>query len=105
MTVATSWVKNAECASPEYASIADYLFFTDELRGKEKAAATEEARDICNDCPVRRECLKFAIQNPDLTEYGIWGGLTPSEIKRLRRLYKRQGEAALIQYALEEISS
>jgi len=104
MTADTSWINNAKCASLKN-GIADYLFFTDELRGKEKAAAIEEARDICNDCPVRRECLKFAIQNPDLTEYGMWGGLTPSELKRLRRLYKRQGEAALIQYALEEISS
>ena len=105
MTADTSWINNAKCAIPEYASIADYLFFPGELRGEEKAAATEEARDVCNTCPVRRKCLNFAIQNPELTEYGIWGGLTPSELKRLRRLYKRQGEAALIQYALEEISS
>ena len=36
MTVATSWVKNAECASPEYASIADYLFLQTNLEEKKK---------------------------------------------------------------------
>jgi len=36
-----------------------------------------EAKEMCGQCPVRRECLNFALEN-DLKE-GIWGGLTETE--------------------------
>lgn len=35
------------------------------------------ARAICSDCPVRPECLSFAVSH-DLKE-NIWGGLLPDE--------------------------
>ena len=42
------------------------------------------AKALCAACPVRQECLEYAIQN-DVRD-GIWGGRTPVErgIKRRR---------------------
>jgi len=44
-----------------------------------------EAKLICIDCPVRAECLKFALDNQFGS--GVWGGATPQE--RLRILNKK----------------
>lgn len=54
----------------------------------EKGGSTREAKKVCRSCEVRTECLEYALGNPDLTQFGIWGGLSPQE----RRLV-RHGEA------------
>ena len=36
-----------------------------------------EAKAICARCPVRRQCLAFALRTVQL--YGIWGGMTEEE--------------------------
>lgn len=38
---------------------------------------------ICDDCPIRVDCLEFAVAHPEIRD-GIWGGLTPRQITRLR---------------------
>jgi len=43
----------------------------------------EAARDVCTRCPVRRECLDFALETNQ--EAGIWGGTTEDERRVLRR--------------------
>lgn len=42
-----------------------------------------EAKRICGLCPVRDECLTWALDHNE--PEGIWGGLDPKERKRLRR--------------------
>jgi WhiB family transcriptional regulator, redox-sensing transcriptional regulator len=37
------------------------------------------ARDVCAICPVRKECLVYALKNKII--HGMWGGLTPDERK------------------------
>jgi len=37
----------------------------------------EKRRRICQDCPVKRECLEWATRHGEQT--GMWGGLTPDE--------------------------
>lgn len=39
------------------------------------------ARAICLPCPVRQECLAFALAND--VDHGIWAGTTPGERRRL----------------------
>ena len=41
------------------------------------------AKAICAQCPVKRECLEYALARPE--QHGIWGGLSERERKRLRR--------------------
>ena len=42
---------------------------------------------ICDGCPVRRQCLDFAMQTGE--KDGIWGGTTPEERIRARRARSR----------------
>ncbi|MFE9308165.1 WhiB family transcriptional regulator [Streptomyces sp. NPDC006706] len=39
--------------------------------------AIAEAKELCGLCPVRRDCLSFALEN--VLKEGIWGGLTEAE--------------------------
>ena len=45
---------------------------------------TAPARRICSGCPVKRECLKFAMDH-NMVQHGIFGGLSPNERKELRQ--------------------
>ena len=51
--------------------------------------AVAPAKAICASCPVRVECLEFALATRQ--DDGVWGGLTETERRRLRR---RRREAA-----------
>jgi WhiB family transcriptional regulator, redox-sensing transcriptional regulator len=42
-----------------------------------------EAKAVCQGCPVRAECLDFAIKHG---ERGVWGGLNEYERAKLTRL-------------------
>jgi WhiB family redox-sensing transcriptional regulator len=53
----------------------------------ENLAESNRARALCASCPVRDECLAFAIDS-NQTE-GIWGGMTPQERSKLRRRWMR----------------
>lgn len=48
----------------------------------------KDAKKICRTCPVRRDCLSYAMDVP--VDHGIWGGLTERE----RRRYRRQAGSA-----------
>lgn len=48
-----------------------------------------EALDVCRRCPVRAECLDYAVSDPEINA-GIWGGMGFEQIKQLRR---RRGTA------------
>ena len=48
----------------------------------EKGGSTKEARAVCAECPVQAECLAYALRNDE--RYGIWGGLSERERKKLR---------------------
>jgi WhiB family redox-sensing transcriptional regulator len=50
----------------------------------EKGGSTREAKKICTGCEVRAECLEYALGNDE--RFGIWGGLSERERRRLRRL-------------------
>lgn len=49
----------------------------------EKGGSTREAKRICKACPVRDECLEFALEHDE--RFGIWGGLSDRERRRLKR--------------------
>ena len=48
-----------------------------------QGAAQRQARVLCEDCPVRRECLAEALD--DRIEWGVWGGMTERERRHLLR--------------------
>lgn len=69
----TAWMEHAKCldADPE-------AFFP------EKGGSTREAKRICTSCAVREECLEYALANDE--RFGIWGGMSERERRRLKRL-------------------
>jgi WhiB family redox-sensing transcriptional regulator len=42
-----------------------------------------DIRDLCETCPVRADCLDFALADESLT--GLWGGTTDMERRLIRR--------------------
>ncbi|MGR6964505.1 WhiB family transcriptional regulator [Geodermatophilus sp. URMC 61] len=57
----------------------------------EKGGSTRDAKRVCSGCSVRAECLEFALANDE--RFGIWGGLSERERRRLR-LQQRTGLSA-----------
>jgi WhiB family redox-sensing transcriptional regulator len=49
----------------------------------ERGASTKEAKAVCRACVVREDCLEYALDNSE--KFGIWGGLSERERRRLRR--------------------
>lgn len=62
------------------------LFFPE--RGESVAAAKE----VCQDCPVRLTCLQYALDNNE--KFGIWGGVSERERRRIRRARLQARKAA-----------
>ena len=48
----------------------------------EKGGSTREAKRVCTGCSVRAECLEYALTSDE--RFGIWGGLSERERRRLR---------------------
>jgi WhiB family transcriptional regulator, redox-sensing transcriptional regulator len=67
------WATEAKClnADPD-------VFFP------EKGGSTREAKRICGECPVRAECLEYALESDE--RFGIWGGMSERERRKLKRL-------------------
>lgn len=46
-------------------------------------AAQNQAKLICSGCPIRLDCLADALGSR--TEFGVWGGMTERERRKLLR--------------------
>ena len=49
-----------------------------------------EAQKVCSTCPVQDECLKYALDNPEDSKWGIWGGTTEKQRRAIRKKHKRR---------------
>lgn len=49
----------------------------------EKGGSARGAKRICSGCEVRAECLEYALARDE--RFGIWGGLSERERRRLKR--------------------
>lgn len=49
----------------------------------EAGGSSRTAKKVCEGCPVRRQCLAYALDNHE--SWGVWGGLTERERKQLAR--------------------
>jgi len=68
----SSWQLQANCLGVD-----PDLFFP------ERGASTKEAKAVCRGCTVREDCLEYALANGE--KFGIWGGLSERERRRIRR--------------------
>jgi WhiB family transcriptional regulator, redox-sensing transcriptional regulator len=83
---ALNWRSSAACLSAD-----PDLFFPISSTGPAERQIAR-AKVICANCPVRRECLEFAMTH-DQT-HGIWGGTTAEDRQRDRRRRRRRAAAA-----------
>lgn len=74
------WMRDAACKGMDPS-----LFFV-EGPGETK----NQAVAVCARCPVRRDCLDYAIENREY--HGIWGGVGRDVRDRVRR-DRRRGAA------------
>lgn len=63
--------------------VLDQTFFGDARPGVGDNVSTGQkvAKVICSDCVLRSRCLETALSRRE--QYGIWGGLTPTERRRI----------------------
>lgn len=61
----------------------DLFFYDDMERGPEKDMKIEAAVAICNQCPVAKQCLDFAMSTDQ--NYGVWGGQTEEARAKLKK--------------------
>jgi WhiB family redox-sensing transcriptional regulator len=71
----TRWMEHARCAGDDPETFYPV--------GSSRAADYEPAKTICASCPVRNDCLRYALDTDE--EHGVWGGLTPDERYAMRR--------------------
>jgi WhiB family transcriptional regulator, redox-sensing transcriptional regulator len=77
----TPWMAKAACRG-----VAVDLFFPD------RGATTREAKEVCRGCEVREECLEYSLGSAP-EKFGIWGGMSERERRRMRR-ERRQRKAS-----------
>ena len=83
-----SWLGRAACAGMD-----GPLFFGPEDEARpEREIREARAKAVCQLCPVRGQCLDYALGNS--IRYGIWGGLNQEERARERRRRVRRPRAA-----------
>lgn len=66
------WMKKANCRGMH-----PNTFFPHDGIG------VEVAQEYCSGCPVKNECLEYALNNKQ--EHGIWGGASERERRRIQR--------------------
>lgn len=76
-----AWMADALCAQVD-----------PELWYPEKGGSTGEAKRICRACPVVEQCLAYALSRDD--RFGIWGGTSERERRKLKKATAEVGEAA-----------
>lgn len=72
------WVDDAECRGQPL----EWWF---PLEFNKQASNIKAAKAICRRCPVREDCLEYAMSYPHtyMSLPGIWGGLTEAERRQL----------------------
>jgi hypothetical protein len=84
-------------ASPEIPPCTNFpdLFFGDASPGHSFADSVA-AKKLCGTCPIQLPCAQYAIAGDE--QFGVWGGLSFIDRKRLRR---KHGSASKAVEALE----
>ncbi|MEU9578764.1 WhiB family transcriptional regulator [Streptomyces chilikensis] len=77
VTKTQNWRAYATCAE-----VGPDMFFPDS-KGAAVTYTENDAKKVCRHCPVIKQCLEYAVTSGQ--EAGVWGGLNPRELKKLRK--------------------
>jgi WhiB family redox-sensing transcriptional regulator len=70
------WMTNAACRGK------GHLMFPKEHKD---ITYIVEARALCADCPVKSQCLEYALEFPPADMHGVWAGLTSRQLAAEQR--------------------
>ena len=76
-------ISDETAEQPGWQDFANCLGVDPDLFFPERGASTREAKEVCRGCVVREDCLEYALDNGE--KFGIWGGMSERERRRLRR--------------------
>lgn len=68
-----AWHDDAACQDTD----PEIFYYPDNERGKAREMRERAAKTVCNTCPVKQQCLEWAIDTND--GFAIMGGTTPEE--------------------------
>lgn len=74
------WRDLAECKGMD----PDFFF-------PDRGESLRDVKAVCAGCPVRRECLDYALDNNE--KVGVWGGLSERARRQIRRDRRLRGAA------------
>lgn len=86
------WMTQAGCTAQ---NVDPEIFFPE--RAASAWLTTKASQAVCGECPVRLECLVFALKAERglhrQYRHGIWGGLTPQQRHDLANSNRKQNVA------------
>lgn len=94
--VIDAWMRKAKCLGAGSELFIPETMDDSDRRGGDQRAETVRAKQVCNGldggpvCPVRDECLDYAIRE-GLWE-GVWGGMSQRERRTVSRSRRVSGE-------------
>lgn len=74
---------NPNIDNEDWDKFANCLGVDPDLFYPERGASTRAAKEVCRACVVRDDCLEYALKNGE--RFGIWGGMSERERRRIRR--------------------
>jgi WhiB family redox-sensing transcriptional regulator len=78
IALVTTWESHARCRD---VGAGGFIPPLREESDAERQSRERAAKRVCAVCPVRRECLDYALRVRE--PFGIWGGLNEAERRRL----------------------
>lgn len=84
--VPPSWMDRAACLPP----LDPEIWFRVGGKGGASMDINDKARAICSWCPVKAECLEYAVADTSIE--GVWAGTTTRERRQMRTDRKATGD-------------
>lgn len=82
-----NWRAKAKCLGK------DVNMFYPDFNAKGSLKRANATKLICVDCPVKTECLEYAIKNNE--EFGIWGGMLANERAKIRSARRKSKDLSI----------
>lgn len=68
-----SWRDEALCSFKKNEYMVEWFF-------SEEPEEIDAAKNLCFQCPVRKNCIKYALESKEI--WGVWGGKDENQIRR-----------------------